>query len=124
MLPPEPSRRKEEDLARIAAAQDAIKAIERVLGELCQGRDDAGSYAEAAAHVVGLYRQRIDGGAKTENEAEMLRKMDRSSDLRLAGIGAELETFYRLSRSHHISHAMSRKLVRELDLLEARFTPT
>ena len=41
-------------------------------------------------------------------------------DLRLAGIEAERNTFYHLTRTHRLPEDIMRKLVRELDLLETR----
>jgi len=43
--------------------------------------------------------------------------------LRLAGLKAEREEIFRQARSRRIDDQIARKLVRELDLLEARLTP-
>ncbi|MFG1244252.1 Na+/H+ antiporter [Xanthobacter versatilis] len=121
-LPPEPSHQADEDRARIAAAEAAIKAIERAQHDLGEGRSDADIYADAGARIMELYRQRIDSRSKTGDAAELLRKIDRiERELRLAGLQAERDTFYRLARSRTLSDDMTRRLVRELDLLEARF---
>ncbi|MGU3287958.1 hypothetical protein [Methylobacterium mesophilicum] len=40
--------------------------------------------------------------------------------LRLAGIEAERQALYRLRRSHIIDDVLLRRLVREIDLIEAR----
>jgi CPA1 family monovalent cation:H+ antiporter len=122
-LPPEPSHREEEDRARVAAAEAAIRAIERLQHDLGEGRSDADIYAEAAARVMEVYRQRIDNRTKSRADRDLLLEADRiERELRLAGIRAERDEFYRLSRSKDISEDMVRRLVRELDLLETRFT--
>ncbi len=68
------------------------------------------------------YRHRIEGTTKTGGEAEQLRKEDGiERALRLAGIRAERNEIYSLGRSGKISDEVVRKLVREADLLEARY---
>jgi CPA1 family monovalent cation:H+ antiporter len=91
-LPPEPSQQEDEDRARIAAAEAAIRAVERAQHDMGEGRSDADLYADALA-------RKID---------EIERK------LRLAGLRAD-------ARSRKLADEMARKLVREIDLLEARF---
>ena len=68
-----------------------------------------------------LYRRRIDGRTKTGDERELARKIDEiERKLRLAGLGAERDEIYRNARARKISDEAARKLVREIDLLEAR----
>jgi hypothetical protein len=43
------------------------------------------------------------------------------TELRLAGLKAERTELYRIARSHKLSDETARKLVREIDLVEARF---
>lgn len=121
-LPPEPSHQRIEDDARIAAAEEAIKAIERSQHGMGEGRSDADLYTEIGARLMELYRQRIDGRKKTGDEAAVVRRADEIERvLRLAAIRAERGEFYRLARAHKLSDDMARKLVRELDLQEARY---
>jgi CPA1 family monovalent cation:H+ antiporter len=120
-LPPEPSHQEEEDRARIAAAEAAIHAIERLQHDLGAGRPDADVYSDVGARIMELYRERIDGRSKTGDEAERLRDADRiDRELRLAGLRAERDVVYRLGRSRKLSEELVRKLVREVDLMEAR----
>lgn len=120
-LPPEPSDDEQEDLARNAAAEAAIKAIKRVQFKHGPGRIDAACYAEVAAGIMGVYRQRIDGRSKEGEEADLSRKLNRiEQNLRLVGLRAERDEFYRMSRSRKISEEVGLRLVREVDLLEAR----
>jgi CPA1 family monovalent cation:H+ antiporter len=121
-LPPEPSQQEEEDRARAAAAEAAIQAIERAQHDMGEGRGDADLYADAGARIMELYRQRIDGRSKTGEERALARRMDEiERKLRLAGLRAERIELYRIARSHKLSEETARKLVREVDLLEARF---
>ena len=121
-LPPEPSHQRIEDHARIVAAEEAIKAIERAQHDMGEGRSDADLYTEIGAQLMELYRQRIDGRKKTGDEAAVVRRADEIERvLRLAAIRAERGEFYRLARAHKLSDEMTRKLVRELDLQEARY---
>jgi CPA1 family monovalent cation:H+ antiporter len=121
-LPPEPSQQEEEDRARVAAAEAAIQAIEQAQHDMGEGRGDTDLYADAGARIMELYRQRIDGRSKTGEERALARRMDEiERKLRLAGLRAERTELYRIARSHKLSDETARKLVREIDLLEARF---
>jgi CPA1 family monovalent cation:H+ antiporter len=121
-IPPEPSQQAEEDRARAAAAKAAIEAVEHAL------RDAAGTkisdlYPEAGARVVELYRQRLDGLSKTGDDGVHQRKLENIEHrLRLSALRAERNEIYRLFRARRISEETSRKLVGEIDLLEARFS--
>ena len=121
-LPPEPLQQEEEDRARVAAAEVAIQAIEQAQHDMGEGRGDTDLYADAGARIMELYRQRIDGRSKTGEERALARRMDEiERKLRLAGLRAERTELYRILRSHKLSDETARKLVREIDLLEARF---
>lgn len=123
-LPPDPSHQKEEDRARIAAAKAAIETVDRLQHELGEGRDDADIYANAGSHIMEAYRRRIDNGSKTGNDAELMRKVAGiERQLRLAGLQAERDEIYRLGRSSRIPDESVRKLVQEIDLVEARLSP-
>jgi Na+/H+ antiporter len=121
-LPPEPSRQEAEDRARIAAAEAAIQAIEQAQHRMGEGRSDADLYIDAGVRIMELYRHRIDGRSTTGKEASLARKIDEiERTLRLIGLRAERAEIYRIARAHRLSDEVSRKLVRELDLLESRF---
>lgn len=121
-LPPEPSQREEEDRARIAAAEAAIQAIEQAQHHMGEGRSDADLYTDAGVRIMELYRQRIDGRSTTGKEASLARKIDEiERRLRMTGLRAERTEIYRIARARRLSDETSRKLVRELDLLESRF---
>jgi CPA1 family monovalent cation:H+ antiporter len=121
-LPPEPSGQEQEDLARVAAAEVAIQAVEQAQHEMGEGRSDADLYSDAGVRIMELYRQRIDSRSKTGKEAALARKIDEiERKLRLVGLRAERSEFYRMARARQLSDETARKLVREVDLLESRF---
>ena len=121
-MPPEPSLRAEENAARVAAAETAIRAIERAQHDRAEQEGDADLYATAGTRVMDLYRDRIEsrrGSAKAIGEARLQDRLER--EFRLVGVQAERDTIIDLARDRRIGSAMARKLVHELDLLEARY---
>jgi Na+/H+ antiporter len=121
-MPAEPSQQADEDMARVAAAEAAIKAIERVQHALAEGRKDADVYAAAGARVMDGYRDRIDSrsaGSDATAEAMVQERIER--DLQLAAVAAEREEIVRIARNRGIGSELATKLMRELDLLELRY---
>jgi len=123
-LPAEPSLQAEIDRARLLAAQRAIQAIEAAQHEMGAGKLDADVYTDASARIMEIYRQRIDSQA---NDAEAL-ALDRRIDgierqLRLAGLRAERSEIFRLARARELNDEAAARIVREIDLLEARYAP-
>ncbi|PZO77272.1 MAG: Na+/H+ antiporter [Sphingomonas hengshuiensis] len=119
-LPAEPSHQAEEDAARIATAKAAVRAIERRQHVLAEAGDDPDVYAAAGARAMDVYRERIDGLAG--GAADAVRTQERlSAELSLIGVKAEREQLNRLIRNRAIGSETARKLVRELDLAEARY---
>lgn len=53
----------------------------------------------------------------------MYDKSKQSELIRLAGLRAERDELYRAARNNEVSDELGRKLVREVDLQEARFGP-
>ncbi|WUR11347.1 Na+/H+ antiporter [[Empedobacter] haloabium] len=121
-FPEEPAEQQEEDLARREAASAAIAAVERAQMELMHKGDECDMYPEAAGRVIALYQHRLDtSGAGDDEAAARYRQLDRAERaLRLAALQAERRTIFNLARHEHISDEISRKLVREIDLVEAR----
>ncbi|MGU3391848.1 Na+/H+ antiporter [Sphingomonas sp. M1A8_2b] len=121
-MPPEPSLQAEEDAARVAAAEAAIGAIEASQHELAERDGNADFYSAAGTRVMDLYRERIEsrsGSAKASAEARLQDRLERT--FRLAGIKAERATVVERVRDRSIGSATAQKMMRELDLLEARY---
>lgn len=121
-MPPEPSFQAEEDAARIGTAQAAMAEIERVQHSLAEGRSDADIYVEAASRVMASYRQRIEnrlGNAEDNASGRLSERIER--DLRLAALKAERAELFRMVRRRALASDLARKMIRELDLLEARY---
>jgi CPA1 family monovalent cation:H+ antiporter len=121
-MPPEPSHQAEEDAARLSAAHAAIAAVERVQHDLAEGRQDADLYVATAARIMDGYRQRIEGlQGDSETNAAGRRSERIERDLRLAALKAERAAIFRMIRKRELGTERARKLIRELDLLEARY---
>ncbi|MGE0422541.1 MAG: Na+/H+ antiporter [Reyranellaceae bacterium] len=123
-LPAEPSLQAEIDRARLLAAQRAIRAIEAAQHEMGAGKPDAYIYTDASARIMEIYRQRIDS---QEDDAEAL-ALDRRIDgierqLHLAGLRAERAEIFRLARARELNDEAATRVIREIDLLEARYEP-
>jgi CPA1 family monovalent cation:H+ antiporter len=121
-FPAEPEEQQEEDLARRTAANAAITAIEKTQIALMESEAciDPDVYPQAAARVISFYEHRLREIDPATESA--WRKTDYAEkELRLAALDAERRTVFDLARHDHISDETSRKLVREIDLMEARF---
>lgn len=123
-LPADPllsERAREEAAARMQAAQAAIAEIERLERQRTDVQPEADVLVAAAARVVALYRARIDsraGDAASVALAEQGEVIERR--LRLAGLQAERKHLFAELRARRLGSETARKLIRELDLLEAR----
>jgi len=120
VMPPEPSKQAEEDAARVATAEAAIRAIERRQHALAEERGAADIYAAAGTRVMDFYRERI------ESRSQGLSETDRAEErlireFQLVGVKAEREALLELGRARAIGSEVARKLTRELDLSEARY---
>jgi CPA1 family monovalent cation:H+ antiporter len=121
-MPAEPSKLAQEDEARVASAQAAIKAIERTQHKLAEGHSDADIYAAASARIMDLYRERIESRSQRSTDTREARKYDRiERDMRLAGLKAERDEIFRMARGRSIGSEIAQKLIREIDLLEVRY---
>lgn len=121
-IPPEHAHLAEEDLARHAAAQAAIRAIEQTQHDLAEGRADADLYTEAAARVMALYRDHIKEENQTDENRRHYHQVEEiERRLHIAGLNAQRNEIYRLTRQRKIEDDVARRLVREIDLTEARY---
>ena len=121
-MPAEPSHEAEEDAARVAAAEAAIAAVERLQHKMSEGRKDADVYVAAASRVMDFYRERIVSRSQHGEAALLSRHNEQIEiDLRLAALQAERTVIFKKVRGHTLGSQTARKLIRELDLLEARY---
>lgn len=123
-MPPEASGAAAEDAARLAAAQAALAAIERQQHALVEGRKgDVERYLDVASTVMEGYRRRIAGYALSAEAAAQSEENSRvEQELRLAALRAERTEIFRLVRSRKLGSETARKLIRELDLSEVRYS--
>lgn len=122
-MPAEHDHKAAEDAARVKAAEAAIAEIEKVQHALAEGRSDADLYVSTASRIMDGYRQRIESRVGSpENNALGRRAEEIERRLRLAALGAERAQIFRMVRKRELDSEPARKLIRELDLLEARYT--
>jgi CPA1 family monovalent cation:H+ antiporter len=120
-VPAEPEAEQEEDRARHAAVTAAVEAVERAGREHVDGPDSE-LQANACGTVANLYRNRLrniqqgDGAGPDVHAARQAEQ-----EYRLAALRAERDTILRLGRKREISDETARKLLREIDLVEARY---
>lgn len=109
------------DRARRSAASAAIKQIEEAQHRMAEGRGDADLFTQAAAQVMDYYRQRMLSRAADKPDATQRKMEVIERELILTGLRAEREELMRLVRERKLDDDVARKLVRELDLMEARY---
>lgn len=120
---PEPERRDTEANARMAAAEAALRRIDKVLATPLSDPQEEAVRAEAAVTVRDVYQRHIDyGDLSGESAEDMQRVADAERRLRLAALDAERDTLYRLRRALVIDDEVHQKLVHEIDLMEATLT--
>lgn len=120
---PEPMRQREEDDARIAAARAAIEAIEQRLRNMPPSQRPADLQMEIAARVMELYRQRLENRIKTGTNTDLARSMSEiERELHLIAIRAERAELYRVAHDNNLPEELTSQLIREVDLLESRFS--
>jgi monovalent cation/hydrogen antiporter len=122
-MPDEPEAKCSEDDARHAATLAAIAALEQARhsdGKVAADADPV-LRVQAVGHVLRLYRHRLDAtdAAGNNGDAPALARTERT--YRLLALNAERDTVLRLARRMDISDETARKLLRQMDLLEARY---
>ncbi|WP_298234785.1 Na+/H+ antiporter [uncultured Azohydromonas sp.] len=121
-LPAEPSERVAEDEVRRVAAQAAIRALESARQDMAAGVPDPSLCTEAAARLEMTYRLRIDKLASAPDDAEALASADRiERQLRLVALRAERDAIIRHGRELGLAELAQQRLLREIDLVEARY---
>lgn len=121
-IPKDHSKSQEIDVARVSAAEKAIKAIEKLQHDCNKNEStEIHLYTDAAARLMEIYRSRIDRYTKTEEEVAQFLRIDQiERDIQLTALRAEREEIYSFGRSRRLSDDVVRKLVKDIDLIEAR----
>ncbi|MFC4929547.1 Na+/H+ antiporter [Massilia sp. GCM10023247] len=119
-VPEESTEAAEEDQARHDAAMAAIAAIEKAGHAHLDRESDADVYASAIDHVRGIYEHRL-GAADSLDPARARVAEGAEREYRLAALQAERSAILAMVHRHALSDATARKLLREIDLVEARY---
>jgi len=119
-VPEESSAEAEEDHARHDAAVAAIAAIEKAVHGHLDQEHDADVHASAVDHVRGIYEHRL-GGAGLYDPARVRVAEVAEREYRLAALTAERKTILAMVHARTLSDETARKLLREIDLVEARY---
>ncbi|MFT4248863.1 MAG: Na+/H+ antiporter [Pseudomonas sp.] len=120
-LPEEPHHEQEEDLARTASARAALEAVERLRQKYASDELLAERYNAAATQVSALYQRKLGAVDAADRDPIEARAYEQAlRELRGAGLKAERNELFKLARQRQISDELSRRLVRNLDLIESR----
>ena len=103
-----------ETIARNAAARAAIRRIEQI-----RDQGSAASPSEGLLRLLEIYRRRLSDPEQTPEEQRSRQATDEVRHLRIEALRAERDELYRLRRSQEINDSLHRRLVREIDLMEA-----
>ena len=124
-----PAHGAAENRVRTAASEAAVHAVLSAKQAIASDATDFELYTEASARIVATYRQRIaryareDALAAQSTEPTQHGDTDRvEHELRLVGLRAEREEVVRIGRELGTKQMILRKIGRELDLQEARYS--
>lgn len=123
-LPPEPSHQREEDEGRVAAAGAALRAIEDASHDMAEGKPNPDLYSDIASRLMEIYRHRIESRTRTDEDDIEASRLAESIELqlRLVGLAAERDELGRMARARLIDEATAKRLIREIDLQEVRYS--
>ena len=120
-LPEESTDEQQEDLARTASARAALDAVERLRRQRATDEASAEQYNRAAERVSQLYQRKLGASADADSDPVQARAFEEIlRQMRSAGLVAERNELFKLARRGQISDELSRRLVRNLDLIESR----
>lgn len=129
-LPAESHHESEEDNARHVAAMAALEAIAKAPPPPATGGAEPGEDAELQAsaldQVRSLYQYRLDSGVAGGLDTGVAPARARAAEAaerhyRLAALEHERAVLLRMARHNQLSDEIARKLLREIDLVEARY---
>jgi monovalent cation/hydrogen antiporter len=119
--PLDPSLRDAENRLRTAGALAAIAAIKSECADLDGVSNEPSNHAEICARLVALYQSRIEQFSADEDGVIPPEKTDAlERQLRLAGLQAERTEVIRFASAEAVKDLSLRKIIREIDLHEAR----
>lgn len=123
VVPTDSLREAEEANARIGAAHAALAEIERLERRRSESLPEADIVVAAAARVMDIYRARIESRSGNQEAIALAQRGEAiEREMRLAGLQAERATIFRELRARRLGSETARKLIRELDLIEARYS--
>lgn len=134
-MPEEPEAKCSEEEARHAATLAAIAALEKAQkADGTDGPDDADGrdskdeddverarHAKAVGHVLRLYRHRLQATDVANGNGDAPAQKHTEREYRLLALNAERDTILRLARRMDVSDETARRMLRQIDLLEARY---
>lgn len=89
---------------------------------MAEGRKDADLYVAAAGRIMDEYRDRIESRSQDAETSTLARRTDKiEREMRLAALRAERTEILRKVRARKLGSETARKIIRELDHLEARY---
>jgi CPA1 family monovalent cation:H+ antiporter len=116
----------EETMARIQAAQAAIRAVDELHDAECTELDESASAyaADVTARVMDVYRRRLATlGDEQEEQLELARQADALEfRMKLSAMRAERKVLLSLRNTQAINDETLNKLMREVDLSETALT--
>ncbi|WP_444929095.1 Na+/H+ antiporter [Microbulbifer sp. SSSA002] len=108
----------DEKVARISAAKAAVNQLVNMREEIERGEKDRDLAFEAVDHLLAIYRRRTALGEDDSEDIIWMRsRVERH--YHLAALSAEREQLFELRISRKIDDELHRKLVLEVDLIEA-----
>jgi Na+/H+ antiporter len=117
---PQPVIGSSEAYARAAAAEAAVRRVEQLMAEPLKDRTAAGHRSEAALRLLDVYQRRLHyGDPSGEDTSNMLAVAEAERRLRIQALAAERDELFRLRRAREIDDGLHRRLVQEIDLMEA-----
>ncbi len=128
LLVPQANIDDQEEHALDQAAEAAIHAVEAGLQNILKTdnpqntQEITDAYMQVAVRIMDTYRGRIAGHTGSEEIRRMtLACAEVERKLLLMGLAAERNELFRLARTKHLGEIQTRQLVRQLDLIEARY---
>lgn len=120
-LPEEEDEQLKEDLAVKAASQAALDVVEKLRQRLVEDSKHAERYNAAANQVSQRYQRKLGAVDMAETDPEEAVAYEKAlRQFRHAALVAERNELFKLARRREISDDLSRRLVRNLDLIESR----